>query len=520
MKPTDGDSDSEQGRIRRAKAFERRKRAAIDGVHLPTLLELCRRMPFYGNSMKLDMQAFSERLLPRVKGDGQAARDSHRYLSEMSVNVDLELCLNASEALNALRAENSRRREVWLEASNRCLLYAACLGHPPAMSRIAGMVGQWAERSDMPCESVCELTLSSIGWMLLASDPLTSCAPSSKDYRGTAFERGSLLYERVHWELHRVVPANGADATERSRAHSDTSEYLSANEVGAVEKVVVVQRLGNADIGDGKRIEKEFREIAGKPLPLTPLPDLAIVEKALDAEFPYASSVTKTFLSSLAGKQHIAMRPTILFGPPGCGKTTFAERLLDLLEVSNESHPCGGASDSTIVGTSRRWHTGAPSLPVAMIRRHASASPGIILDEVEKASQSRHNGCIYDALLGWFEPQSARKWVDPYVEAPVDLSHVVWLGTANSLKSLPAVLLDRCRAIRFPEPRPSDIAAISHQMLKRLVDRRGLNPGWAFPFTREEFTAMSKLWSNRSLRTLERLVEAVFMAREKALTRQ
>jgi len=155
-----------------------------------------------------------------------------------------------------------------------------------------------------------------------------------------------------------------------------------------------------------------------------------------------------------------------------------------------------------------------------MIRRHVSASPGIVLDEVEKASLSRHNGCLYDALLGWFEPQSARKWNDPYVQAPVDVSNIIWVGTANSLKGIPGALLDRCRAIRFPEPRPEDLPIIANRMLKRLMEQRGLKPGWAFPFSAEELDAMVRLWSDRSLRTLGRLVEAVFIARENGMMRQ
>jgi hypothetical protein len=518
MKPTSNDSDKD--RARRAKAFDRRKQAAIDGIHLPTLFELYCRMPFYGNSIKLDMQAFSERLLPRVRGDGEAARDSRRYLSEMTVNVDIELCLNASAALDALRLEDSRRRETWVEASNRCLFYAACHGHAMAMAGVAGMLGHLAEKPDTPPEAIGDLALISVGLMLMASDFVQAWTFSRKDVRELAFERGTLLYDRVHRELNRTVSATTAESTDQVGNAPDPVLSSSSNDVSAAPTVVVLRQLGNSDIGEAKKIEKEFKEIRGKPLPLSPLPNLDAIGETLNAEFPHANLVTRVLLSALVGRPHIAMRPTILVGPPGSGKTAYAERFLDILEVPNETYPCGGVADSTIAGTSRRWSSGEPSLPVAMIRRHASASPAVILDELEKASLSRQNGSLYDALLSLFEVQTATKWVDPYIQAPVDVSHVLWMSTANTLKGIPAVLIDRCRVILFPEPRTKDLPTIAHQMLKKLAEKRGLKPDWAFSFSVEELDAMSRLWSKRSLRTLERLVEAVFMAREKAMTRQ
>jgi hypothetical protein len=107
--------------------------------------------------------------------------------------------------------------------------------------------------------------------------------------------------------------------------------------------VVVLAGVGNSQSPDGRRVAAEFKAILGKRLPLTPTPDLTDAHRRLLAEFPHAGQVIKTILQPLSGRQHVALPPTALIGLPGCGKTTFAIRLAELLMPPFETIPCGGA---------------------------------------------------------------------------------------------------------------------------------------------------------------------------------
>lgn len=158
------------------------------------------------------------------------------------------------------------------------------------------------------------------------------------------------------------------------------------------DTVIVLREVGNASVSQGKDIAREFEKIAGRPLPLPATPDLAAVRASLVADFPYAIQVIDQLLKGLVGRPHVRFRPTILVGPPGCGKSRFARRLAEELGVSHELIPCGGMSDGALGGTPRQWPSGEPSLPILTVRRHECAGSIIILDEIEKVGTGRHNG--------------------------------------------------------------------------------------------------------------------------------
>jgi hypothetical protein len=239
--------------------------------------------------------------------------------------------------------------------------------------------------------------------------------------------------------------------------------------------------IGNDATADGKRVAREFAALIKHPLALRTVPDLVKVRSRLWGEFPHAAAVVDEVLKGLVGRRHVWLRPIILLGPPGCGKTRFARRLAEELRTPYELVSCGGMSDAAIGGAARRWSTGEPSLAMMAIRRHECAGPVIILDAAEKIATSRHNGNAHDVLVGLLEAETSRRWHGPYVESSCDLSHAYWLMTANALSPVPGVLLDRCRVLHFPEPGPEQVSMLAPCILERLYVDAGHDRRWATP---------------------------------------
>jgi ATP-dependent Lon protease len=152
--------------------------------------------------------------------------------------------------------------------------------------------------------------------------------------------------------------------------------------------------------------------------------------------------------------------------------------------------------------------------------RHKTAAPGVVLDELEKSGTGRQNGSLSDALLAMLEPVSARQWMDPYLQASVDLSHVVFLATANEMGGVPAVLRDRFRIIRFPSPASEHMPALANSLLRSAIRERGMVDGWTQGLDRVELDALAQHWSGGSIRKLRRLVvDGVLAARDNSMAR-
>jgi hypothetical protein len=87
--------------------------------------------------------------------------------------------------------------------------------------------------------------------------------------------------------------------------------------------------------------------------------------------------------------------------------------------------------------------------------------------------------------------------------------------TANEVGSVPAVLRDRCRTIRFPQPGPEHLPLLASRILEKVYLDQGHDPRWATPLEGYEIEALARAWTGGSIRKVERLVEALVETRER-----
>ncbi|MBK1625429.1 AAA family ATPase [Afifella marina] len=516
-----------EGRERRERRWARRSKAAGERRHLLDLAELILGMAFFGNDISADVQTWAERVSLLIPEDDRADHKALRkHLTILTVSASLD---DLRDTAAAFRRAGKLKRLNTAEAALRLDYYSACLGDRHAPWQIAGEAISRAYDRQTPQDQALDYAIAAVGWLIHAGryEPLSADRlarqPSRPrmDFRSDTSDFGLDLLERILSErerrIYRRVETYFKTRTEVNR--DGASPTWDGDEAGVGELrpedpgAVVFRTVGNVETS--QRVGREFAKLLNTRLPLARKPDLAGVQKALTNEFPQAAEIISAILSELVPLDIVRLRPILLVGEPGAGKTRFAERLCNALGLPHETYSCGGVADAALGGTARRWMSAEPSLPVSLIRRFRHASPGIILDEIEKVGTSRHNGNALDALLPMLEPLSATHWHDPYLQAPVDLSHVVWIATANGLQSLPGPLRDRFRVFHFPEPGPEHLVPLAGRLMQEIVQERGLDPRWAIPLDGEELEALRGAWPGGSVRLLRRLVERLLLARDR-----
>ena len=257
-----------------------------------------------------------------------------------------------------------------------------------------------------------------------------------------------------------------------------------------------------------RAVYEKMLRLGGQRFTVKPsaLPEMDALFEALPNFVEVLEDIRRHLALCIDSNDSIELPPMLLLGAPGIGKTHFARKLAGLLGTGFGFVPMSSLTAGWVLsGASSQWKNAKPGKVFDTFLNGDYANPVIVVDELDKASadgQYDPLGALYELL----ESQTATRFVDEFVELPIDASGAVWLATANDAARVPEPLLNRLSVYEIDVPDAAGAARIAQAIYDEI---RGSHE-WGQPFPEKLSPPVLERLSAMAPRDMRRAIHSAF----------